>query len=332
MPAEWEKHKATWLSWPNDDDFFKEKIGNIEKIYVEIILHLHQGEYVNIVVLNQDVENRVKKMLEEKGVDLSQVVFFQTDYVDVWMRDYSPTFVKKEGEVVWIKWIYDGYNKKFLELLKDGEVFNDLNKVLNSKVTHMDYVMESGAFEVNGVGTLMTTMQCLLENRNKGKTRAEYERLFSENLGVNNFIWLNKGLFNDHTDGHIDEVARFVSPNKILCAYEENEQDENFEILKENFEILENSLDQNGNKFEVVKLPMPHMFYDDGEKAPVSYANFYIGNNVVLATVFGDPNDDKAVEIIQECFPDRKVVPINCRELIYGGGAIHCITAQEPLE
>jgi agmatine deiminase len=332
MPAEWEKHEATWLSWPNDDDFFQEKIGNVKKLYVEIISHLHKGEYVKIVVLNQEVEDKVKMLLTEAGVDLSKIIFFQIDYVDVWMRDYSPTFIKKDGKIVWVKWIYDGYNKKFPELLKDGEVFNDLNKVLNSKVTNMDYVMESGAFEVNGAGTFMTTMQCLLENRNKGKTKSDYEKMFSETLGVNNFIWLNKGLFNDHTDGHIDEVARFVSPSKILCAYEENEKDENFEILKENFEILENSLDQDGNKFEVVKLPMPHMFYDDGEKAPVSYANFYIGNEIVLATVFGDPNDDKAIEIIQSCFPDRKVVPINCSELIYGGGAIHCITAQQPLE
>ena len=197
--------------------------------------------------------------------------------------------------------------------------------------------MEGGAIDVNGMGTLLTTEECLAQHRNKGKTKENIENIFKEMLGVKNTIWLNKGLYNDHTDGHIDEVARFVNPSKILCNYEENREDENYERLKENFEILENSLDQDGNRFKIIKLPMPHMYYingnkeHSGKKAPVSYTNFYIGNKTVLMSLFNDENDEKAISIIKSCFPDKEVVSIDCTDLIYGGGAIHCITQQEPL-
>ena len=193
-----------------------------------------------------------------------------------------------------------------------------------------EFAMEGGAIDVNGLGTVLTTKECLIENRNLGKSQEETENTLKKYLGVKNIIWLNKGLVNDHTDGHIDEVARFVNPSKILIASEDNPEDENYERLVENYNILKESLDQDGNKFEIVKLPMPHMAYDDGTKAPVSYANFYIGNKVVIASVFQDENDQKALDIIKSCFPDKEIVPIDCRDLIYGGGAIHCITQQEP--
>jgi agmatine deiminase len=200
----------------------------------------------------------------------------------------------------------------------------------------IDMAMEGGAIDTNGVGSLLTTEECLVLNRNPQKTKEETEEILKEATGASNVIWLNKGLFNDHTDGHIDEVARFVSPSKIVCAFEDDVSDENYERLVENFKILENSVDQNGNKFEVIKIPMPHMVYEDGDKehngnkAPVSYANFYIGNKIVLMSLFNDPNDEKAISIIKSCFLDREVVGIDCRDLIYGGGAIHCITQQEP--
>jgi len=336
MPAEWEEHKATWLAWPNDDDYFDARIEKIEKIYLKIISALHKDELIKLVVLNQSVEERVSNLLKENGVDLLQIIFYQTDYVDVWMRDYGPTFLKKNNEIAWVKWHYDGYGEKFPELFKDNEVFLNLKKQVGFDMHSVDMAMEGGAIDVNGTGTVLTTEECLILNRNKGKTKEDTELIFKEALGVSKIIWLNKGLFNDHTDGHIDEVARFIGPSKIVCSYEDNIGDENYERLAENISILENAVDQDGNKFEVIKLPMPHMTYSDGDKehngkkAPVSYANFYIGNKTVLVSLFDDNNDEKAISIIKSCFPEREVVGIDCTDLIYGGGAIHCITQQEP--
>lgn len=337
MPAEWEPHEATWLAWPNDDDYFEGRIQNVEKIYLEIVKNLHQDELIKLLVLNEREERRVKTLMENAGIDLSKIIFHQVRYMDVWMRDYGPMFIKDGEEKVWLKWNYNGYGGKFPELLPDNQVFFDLQNSINLEMINTDIVLEGGAIDSNGLGSLLTTEECLLENRNHGKYKEENNLFLAKFLGATNVIWLKKGLLNDHTDGHIDEIARFVGPKKILCAYEEDVKNENYERLLENYKILESAGDQDGNKFEVIKLPMPHMKYDEGEKkhrgiqAPVSYTNFYIGNKTVLVSIFNDENDAKAIAIIKECFPDRKVVGIDCRDLIYGGGAIHCITQQEPV-
>lgn len=330
MPPEWDKHSATWIAWPNDRDFFGDRFENVEKTYIEIIKALHRSEHVKLVVLDQSIEDIVKEMLKSNGIDISQITFFQTDYVDVWMRDYGPTFIKNGLKNEWIKWNYDGYGGTFPELFKDDKVFVNLKDSIPNEMHMAEFAMEGGAIDVNGKGTLLTTKECLIENRNLNKSKEETESILKKYLGVKNIIWLNKGLTNDHTDGHIDEVARFVSPSKILIASEDNPDDENYDRLVENYNILENSVDQDGSKFEIVKLPMPHMSYDDGSKAPVSYANFYVANTIVIVSIFQDENDQKAIDIIKSCFPDKEIVPIDCRDLIYGGGAIHCITQQEP--
>jgi agmatine deiminase len=335
MPAEWDEHSATWLAWPNDDDYFSNRIEKIEKIYLKIISLLHKDELIKLIVLDQATQDRVSALLEESGIGLSKIIFYQSEYMDVWVRDYGPTFVKNSSEKAWVKWRYDCYGEKFPELVKDNDVFLNLKEQIGLKMNSVDIAMEGGAIETNGRGTILTTKECLILNRNKDKTKEDTETILKQAVGASNIIWLNKGLINDHTDGHIDEVARFVGPTKVLCGFEDDIKDENYERLKENFEILENALDQDGNKLEVVKLPMPHMYYDDGEKhngmkAPVSYANFYIGNKTVLVSLFGDENDEKALEIIKSCFPTREVVGIDCTDLIYGGGALHCITQQEP--
>jgi agmatine deiminase len=336
MPAEWEEHTATWLAWPNDDDYFNVRLENIKKIYLKIILSLHKDELIKLIVLSQKVEDEVSNLLKENGVELSRIIFYQSEYVDVWMRDYGPTFVKKDTKKAFVKWHYDCYGGKFPELALDNNVFLNLKEKIGLEMHSVDIAMEGGAIDANGAGTILTTEECLVLNRNPEKTKEETEIILKEATGASNIVWLNKGLFNDHTDGHIDEVARFVSPSKILCDFEDDASDENYERLSENFKILENSVDQNGKKFEVIKLPMPHMIYDDGDKehsgkkAPVSYVNFYIGNKTVLMSLFNDVNDEKAISIIKSCFPDREVVGIDCRDLIYGGGAIHCITQQEP--
>ncbi|MFA6274420.1 MAG: agmatine deiminase family protein [Candidatus Paceibacterota bacterium] len=336
MPAEWEKHSATWLAWPNDDDYFEDRIKNIEKIYLEIIKALHKDEFVKLLILNKEKEEKVKIMMQNEGIDLSKIIFYKAEYFDVWMRDYGPIFVKNKEKKAWIKFTYDGYGEKFPELFPDNQVFLNLKDKIEEEMFLANFVLEGGAIESNGIGTLITTEECLLSNRNKGKTKEENEIILKKLLGLEKIIWLPLGLLNDHTDGHIDEVARFVGPSKILCAYEDDEKNENYERLNKNYEILKNSTDQDGNKFEIIKLPMPHMVYDksskefNGKQAPVSYNNFYIGNKIVLVSIFNDINDEKALNIIQSCFPDKKVIGIDCRDLIYGGGAIHCITQQEP--
>ena len=335
MPGEWEKHSATWLAWPNDDDFFGNRIEAIKNKYLEIIKALHQNETVKLLVLNEEKEKEVKEEMIEVGIDVSKIIFFKTEYVDVWMRDYGPTFLKNGTGKIWIKWNYDGYGGKFPELFPDDDVFYNLKDKVEGKITKASFAMEGGAIDSNGKGVILTTEECLISNRNKGKDKNFYEDSFEKIMGTKKIIWLNKGLVNDHTDGHIDEVARFVDPSKILCSFEEDENNENHKRLKENYEILEQATDQDGNKFEIIKLPMPHMKYEEGDKehhgkdAPVSYANFYIANETVLVSTFNDPNDEKAISIIKSCFPDREVVGIDSRELIYGGGAIHCITQQE---
>ncbi len=345
MPAEWLPHKATWLAWPHDkitfgslnelnEEYNSTRLGTVEERYVEIIKAIHLGEDVNLIVLNEEMENRVKEMLFKNNVDLSKINFYITQYADVWIRDYGPTFVKNKdtGEKVLIKWKYYSYGGKFPDLFKDNEVFLNLKKYADREMIQPDIFMEGGAIEVNGEGILLTTEECLLNpNRNPNLNKIEIENLLKENLGVNKIIWLTSGLTNDHTDGHIDDIAKFVNPNTILVAYEEDQNDENFKILDQNFKILENALDQDGKPFNLIKIPMPHMNYSDGRKAPASYANFYITNKVILVPIYNDPNDNKALEIIQSCFPDRKVAGIDCREIIYGGGAIHCITQQEPI-
>lgn len=331
IPGEWERHKVVRLAWPYDKTTFgtlneKDEVLNegrlkkVEDIYLQIFQALEGSDKVKLFV-KEDFQND----LIPKSVEM-----IVADYADVWTRDYMPIFIKDENDKVKaVKFIYNAYGEKFEGLIKDNEVWGNL--VGPIETIHTELILEGGAIESNGEGIILTTEECLLK-RNPNLSKEEIEKLLFKYVGAKKVLWLKAGLINDHTDGHIDEIARFVSPTKILCAYEDNEQDENYEILKKNYEDLCSFTDSDGKSFEVIKLPQPHMIYANGEKAPVSYCNFFIGNKVVLVTVFGDPNDDKAVEIIQACFPDRKVVPINCKELIYGGGAIHCITAQEPLE
>lgn len=255
------------------------------------------------------------------------------------MRDCGPCFLKnpQTNEPAWIKWTYNVYGGKFPNLLKDNEIMLKLRREINARMFEPGIVMEGGAFDVNGQGTLITTEQCLLNpNRNPNLNKEEIEKYLRDYLGVSKIIWLKKGLVGDHTDGHIDDVAKFVSENKIVCSWEADATDGNYKILEENYQALLKAADQNGKPFEVIKLPMAHMTYADdkpfekGGKAPASYTNFYIGNETILAPTYNDPNDAKALEILQSCFPDRKVAPIDCSDIIYGGGAIHCMTQQQP--
>lgn len=337
MPAEWEKHSAVWLAWPYDKTTFPNIVEDIEKIYCQIIRALEGSEKVNLIVLNNETQKKVEGLFKDYGVNLENVNFFIQDYADVWVRDYAPITLlnKNNNKSAFVKWNYNAYGKGedafFADLLKDDKTFLNIIKNSEHEIFTPEIVLEGGAIESNGKGTLMTTEQCLLNpNRNSELDKGRTEIYLKAYLGVESVIWLKEGLINDHTDGHIDEIARFVSGDTIVCAYEKDRKDPNYPILKNNFKILKNSRDQNNNKFKIVKLPMPHMDYSGGEKAPVSYTNFYIGNSIILMPVFNDPNDKKAMKIISKLFKKHKIVGIDCSKIIYGGGALHCITMQQP--
>lgn len=332
MPAEWEPHSAVWLAWPYDEETFPGRVEKAEAVFARIIDALHTSEQVELLVLDEKMQANASEIIAETGADSSSINFHTTDYADVWLRDTGPTFVKDgAGKTVITKWIFNSWGNKFPELLEDRVIPDRISEWTKLPVLTPEIVIEGGAIEVNGQGVCLTTEQCLLnENRNPGRTKADLEKYLEDYIGIKKTVWLKEGLVNDHTDGHIDELARFVAPDKIVCACEEDERDENYHILKANYEALTHATDLKGAPFEIIKLPMPHMRYEDGSKAPVSYTNFYIGNKVVLAATFNDENDEAALRIIGDCFPGRRIAAIDCSDIIYGGGAVHCITQQQP--
>ncbi len=331
MPAEWEKHSCVWLAWPHDKTTFPE-IEKVEEVYVEIISLIHESENVNLFVRDNTMKGKVAGLLDEKSIDLKKIHFTVFDYADVWFRDFGPIFVldRTKRKLAMLHWVFNAWGGKYDSLMKDTIIPSIINRQMHLPYFEPQMILEGGSIDVNGKGTLLTTEQCLLnKNRNPDLSREEIEQSLKDYLGVSNIIWLKKGIAGDDTDGHVDDVARFVSPRTILCAYEEDETDENYPVLKENYEILCNSEDQNGNPLNIIKLPMPG-FVGIENRLPASYANFYIGNKVVLVPVFGQENDKRALSIIQKAFPDRKVTGIDCTDLVYGFGAIHCITQQQP--
>jgi len=331
MPAEWERHDAVWLSWPYDLDSFPE-IEDVETAYIAIIKALHEGELVNLLVKDEMMLDRVLPMLEDADVDLRKMKFHLASYADVWFRDYGPTFVvnREKKELAMVNWIFNAWGEKYTELLSDSVIPSIMNEDLKLQAFFPGIVLEGGSIDVNGRGTVLTTEQCLLSsNRNPGLGKDELESYLKGYLGARKVIWLNQGIAGDDTDGHVDDIARFVGSNVVLCAYEDDPEDENYFVLRENYEILCKETDHDGKTLQVIKLPMPG-FVGKEQRLPASYANFYIGNEVVLVPVFGHANDQAALRIIQDIFPNRNIIGINCREMVHGLGAIHCISQQQP--
>jgi len=318
LPAEWHHHTATWLAWPYDAITFPDKIPQVEKIYTQIIYHLHQNELINLLVLNKKMQQKVTNLLTKNYINLNQIKFHIVDYADVWIRDYGPIFLTNN---TYTKWQYNAYGNKFPDLLKDNNVVPQLK--IEQPAVNIDIILEGGAIDSNGHGTLLTTEECLLNPNRNNLTKPQIEKYLKTYLGVTKIIWLKKGLINDHTDGHIDEIARFINKDTILISYTEDLNNPNHNRLKNNFNLLTE------HKFNLIKLPLPEFYYDDGELAPASYTNFYIANNIVLVPQFKHKNDKSALNIIQSCFSNRKTIGIDCTDLIYGGGTIHCITQQQ---
>lgn len=333
MPAEWERHDAVWLSWPCDPATFPGRIEGVEEIYLSIIEALAGSERVNLLVRDGRMKERVEGLLGGAGIASDDVTFHLYDYGDVWFRDYGPIFLVNQNDerLAMVDWDFNAWGGKYENLLRDTAVPGFINRSMNIPSFTPAIVLEGGSIDVNGRGTLLTTEECLLNrNRNPELTKGDIEEALRSYLGVSEIIWLRRGIAGDDTDGHVDDIARFVCPTTVLCACEEDERDENYGALRENYEILLGATDQDGNSIEVKKLPMPERNGPPEQRLPASYTNFYIGNESVLVPTFDSVNDEEALEIIGDSFPDRRVVGIDCRDLIYGFGAIHCITQQQP--
>lgn len=339
MPAEWEQHEATWISWPKDPETFPGSIlKKVEDIYCEIVGALSSCEKVKILVNDKQSEHIVIKKLEARGVFNSNVLFYRIKSVDVWTRDYLPSFVLNSSlqKLGAIKWKFNAWGNKYTDLLKDDDtglaVAKQAVKQTKGKVFRPNIVLEGGSIDVDGKGLLLTTEQCLLnKNRNPRYSKQKIEKILRDYLGVSTIIWLKNGIEGDDTDGHIDDFCRFVPKNKIVIAQESiNPADQNYKILKENLHILEEWRNSAGHDFEIFTLTMPAPVISGGRRLPASYANFYIANKVVLLPVFGCRNDSDALGTLAQLFDNREIIAINATELIYGYGGIHCVTQQEP--
>lgn len=328
MPAEWERHEATWLSWPKDPLTFPSNIiHRVEEIYVEMIESLIAGERVELLVDDDKTEDRVSTLLSSK----SNVRFHKIKSADVWMRDYGPIFLKN-SEIAATKWIFNAWGEKYDELLQDNHTGAEICKLTKFKIFEPQMVLEGGSIDTNGVGSCLTTRQCLLNmNRNPKFSEKDIEKYLYNYLGFTNLIWLFQGITGDDTDGHVDDIARFANKTTVLCMVEKDKRDENYAILARNYEHLKHSKDQDGQPLEVVAIDMPRKLETEDGRLPASYANFYVGNNAVLVPIFGDvKRDEAALGVLEDLFPGRKIVGINCKELVYGFGGIHCVTQQQP--
>lgn len=334
MPAEWAPHRATWLSWPHNRETWPSQLERVRSVWVEMIQALAPNEQVCLLVNDEQTRRDVETRLKNARVAIENVSIFQIPTVDVWMRDYGPTFVtrdRQESPLAFNDWIFNGWGKKYEAYEEDDWIANEIASILRISSFEHKMVLEGGSIEVNGSGTCLTTEQCLLnKNRNPHMSRGEIERFLKGSLGVRNLIWLGEGIVGDDTDGHIDDIARFVNSITAVCVVETNPMDENYALLQENYERLQSARDQNGDKLSIVPLPSPSPIYFQGRRLPASYANFYIANEIVLVPVFDDPNDSKALGVLQDLFSDRKIIGLRCTEVVAGLGAIHCVTQQEP--
>jgi len=338
MPAEWEKHKATWIGWPHNVEDWPGKITPIPWVYGEITRKIAEGEKVRILVENKEQQANAFRVLKDCHTDLNNVEFFKIKTNRGWTRDSFPAFVWNNSEQVLISFKFNSW-AKYDNYKKDKKIPAFLSEELNLKEfkayhKETNVVLEGGSIDVNGSGTLVTTEECLLDQniqvRNPGFTKKDYEEVFKKYLGITNIIWLGKGIAGDDTHGHVDDLCRFINKNTVIIVQENNPKDENFSALKENKEKLEGAALEDGSPLNVIEVPMPDPLYFKGERLPASYANFYISNNYILVPTFNDPKDKTALGILSENFPDRSVVGIHSVDLVWGLGAIHCLTHEQP--
>ena len=341
MPAEWEPHEATWIGWPHNRSDWPGKFAAIPWVYGEIARRIATGEIVRILVESKSHESKALRLLSRVGVHPSRVEFFRFPTDRGWTRDFGPIFVRRERpkrEVGVAGFAFNAWSR-YPNWRKDARVAMRSAKALGVKFLPVRFqgkrvVLEGGAIEVNGRGTLIATEECLLDSqvqvRNPGMTRAGMEKMFRAYLGVTNVIWLGKGIVGDDTHGHVDDLCRFTGPRTVVLCRERDSNDENHRLLEENRERLSSARLEDGSRPEVVALPMPAPLRFDGIRVPASYANFYVCNAAVLVPTFNDPNDRIALGILSELFRGRPVIGIHAVDLVWGFGTLHCLTQQQP--
>jgi agmatine deiminase len=352
MPAEWEPHEATWLAWPHYRGDWPGKFAPIPWVYSEIIRHLSRHERVELIVNNADSEKRARQTLRLANALNSNIRFHRWPNNRVWTRDSGCTFVtncvetnassvraeRSSATLQAIKWRFNAW-AKYSNYRHDEKIGSLMAKAASAEEVRAQHcgarvVLEGGSIDVNGGWTLLTTEECLLsrvQQRNPGFRREDYEQVFADYLGVRQVIWLGKGIAGDDTHGHVDDITRFAAPDTIVTMIEHNPKDQNYAPLQENLRRLKSAADPSGKTFHIVELPMPAPVIFEGRRLPASYGNFYIANGIVLVPVFNDPNDRVALNILADLFPTRDIIPIYSGDLIWGFGAMHCMTQQQPV-
>ena len=335
MPAEWERHEATWLSWPRPEGIsFPGLYARIPALWVRMAAELAAGELVRVNVLDEADERAVRAELAAvPGLDPERVVLHRVPTDEPWCRDHGPIFVVRADPpaLAVVDWGYNAWGGKYPPYDRDDRVPAAVAAILGVPRFAPGMILEGGSIDVNGRGTVLTTEACLLNpNRNPALGRAAIERRLADFLGAPAVVWLGDGIAGDDTDGHVDDIARFVGPRTVLAAVEPDPADPNHAPLADNLARLRAARDQDGRALEVVALPMPGAVAREGHRLPASYANFYVANAVVLVPTFAHRNDAAALAVIARCFPGRRVVGIDARELVWGLGAFHCVTQQQP--
>jgi len=331
MPAEWEPHTATWLSWPRREGIsFPETFDRVLPSLRAMVKALIESEQVCINVCNGAHEAEARSVLS--GLPMERITFYHVPTNEPWCRDHGPIFLTRDRDprLAVVDWDYNAWGNKYPPFDLDEVVPTRLAEILKLPVFYPHTILEGGSIDVNGSGALLTSESCLLnKNRNPNLSRDEIEQRLRDYLGVREILWLGDGIAGDDTDGHIDDLTRFVSERTIVTVVEENRDDENYQPLQEHLTRLR-EMKIGGRNVEILTLPMPKKIVREGLRLPASYANFYIANTCVLLPTFADPMDEPARETLQKLFPNRKVIGIDCRELIWGLGTFHCLTQQQP--
>jgi len=334
FPAEFAPHTATWLSWPHKEASWPGKIETIYPIYAQFIKHVAEGEKVNINVLDEAMKAKATRHIEQAGGDFKNINFFIHPTNDAWCRDHGPAFLinpKATQKKIIVDWGYNAWGGKYPPFDLDDRIPTHIAEHYKIPVIYPGIVMEGGSVDFNGRGTVLTTTSCLLNpNRNPTLNQKEIEEFLHQFYGVENILWLGDGVVGDDTDGHIDDITRFVNEDTVVTVVETNKQDENYEPLQENLKTLKTLRLENGKPLNIVELPLPSAVIYDDMRLPASYANFYISNTYVVVPTFRDAQDDKALQILQQCFPDRKVIGLDSLDIIWGLGSFHCLSQQEP--
>ncbi len=333
FPAEWEPHAATWLTWPwRKGCSFPDNYDEIQKVYADLIRKLTPHETVRLNVWDAEMESRVRDVLTGHGTPLANVEFHHHPAYEPWCRDHGPVYVKNAAaEKAIVSWDYNAWGGKYPPWDQDNEIPARIAAAQNLRLFEPGMILEGGSIETNGAGALLTTESCLLNpNRNPTLTKPEIEQRLRRYLNVSDILWLGDGIVGDDTDGHIDDLARFVSADTIATIVEADPADENYAPLRENLTRLRAMKNAAGRPFRIVELPSPSPRYRGDLRLPASYANFYIANNIVIVPTFDDPQDAPARRLLQTEFPEREVIGLDSTELIVGQGSFHCITQQEP--